>query len=149
LWSPPTKREDKNAPQRVQTAVSPRRTQHQIHTAGKKYQPDMQSHHKTPHVMGFLSAGQQYNLSQDVMAETISQANNCFSTSTHPKNQNSKTSISSKETIIFSEMVNALIFPETGRSLKHQELITKLRNKIKWMRYIANEINRLYNTNPI
>jgi hypothetical protein len=33
--------------------------------------------------------------------------------------------------------------------LKHQELITKLRYKIKWMRSTANEINSLYITNTI
>jgi hypothetical protein len=46
-------------------------------------------------------------------------------------------------------MANAVIFPETQESLKHQELITKLRYKIKWMRSTANDINRLYNTNTI
>jgi hypothetical protein len=46
-------------------------------------------------------------------------------------------------------MANAVICPETGKSLKHQELITKLKYKIKWMRSTANEINRLYNTNTI
>jgi hypothetical protein len=46
-------------------------------------------------------------------------------------------------------MANAVICPETGKSLKHQELITKLRYKIKWMRSTSNEINRLYNTNTI
>jgi hypothetical protein len=46
-------------------------------------------------------------------------------------------------------MANAVIFPETGKSLKHQRLITKLRYKIKWMRSTANKINRLYNTNTI
>jgi hypothetical protein len=46
-------------------------------------------------------------------------------------------------------MVNAVIFPETGKSLKHQELITNLRHKIKWMISTANEINRIYNTNTI
>jgi hypothetical protein len=46
-------------------------------------------------------------------------------------------------------MANAVICPETGKYLKHQELITKLRYKIKWMRSTANEINRLYNTNTI
>jgi hypothetical protein len=44
-------------------------------------------------------------------------------------------------------MANAVICPETVKSLKHQELVTKLRYKIKWMRSTANEINRLYNTN--
>jgi hypothetical protein len=47
------------------------------------------------------------------------------------------------------EMANAVICPETGKSMKHQELITKLRYKIKWMQSTANEINRLYNTNTI
>jgi hypothetical protein len=47
------------------------------------------------------------------------------------------------------EMANAVICPETGKSLKHQELITKLKYKIKWMRSTVNEINRLYNTNTI
>jgi hypothetical protein len=46
-------------------------------------------------------------------------------------------------------MANAVIFPETGKSLKHQELITTLRYKIRWMRSTANEINRLYNNNTI
>jgi hypothetical protein len=46
-------------------------------------------------------------------------------------------------------MSNAVICPETGKSLKHQELITKLRYKSKWMRSTANEINRLFNTNTI
>jgi hypothetical protein len=39
--------------------------------------------------------------------------------------------------------------PDTCKSLKHNELITKLRYRIKWMRSTANEINRLYNTNTI
>jgi hypothetical protein len=46
-------------------------------------------------------------------------------------------------------MANAVICPETGKSLKYQELITKLRYKIKWMRSTANETNRLFNTNTI
>jgi hypothetical protein len=51
--------------------------------------------------------------------------------------------------IIMPEMENAVICPDTGKSLKHNELITKLRYRIKWMRSRANEINRLYNTNTI
>jgi hypothetical protein len=47
------------------------------------------------------------------------------------------------------EMANAVICPETGKSLKHQELITKLKYKLKWIKSTANEINRLYNTNTI
>jgi hypothetical protein len=94
------------------------------------------------------SAIHQYNLSQDVMAEAISQANHCLSISTHSENQTSKTSISSKQVIILPEMENAPICPETGKSLKHQELITKLRYK-KRIRSTTNEINRIYKTNTI
>jgi hypothetical protein len=53
------------------------------------------------------------------------------------------------QVIIMPGMANAVICPETGKSLKQQELITKLKYKIKWMRSTANEINRLYNTNTI
>jgi hypothetical protein len=84
------------------------------------------------------SARQLYNLSQDMMAETISKAN-----------QNPKIIIGNKEIIILPEMANAVICHETGKSLKHQELITRMRFKIKWMRSTANEINRLYKTNTI
>jgi hypothetical protein len=51
--------------------------------------------------------------------------------------------------IIMPEMANAVICPDTGKSLKHNELITKLKYRIKWMRSTANKINRLYNTNTI
>jgi hypothetical protein len=53
------------------------------------------------------------------------------------------------QVIIMPEMANALICTETGKSLNHQELITKLRYKIKWTRFTANKINRLYKTNTI
>jgi hypothetical protein len=95
------------------------------------------------------SARQKHNVSQDMMAETVSQANHCFSISAQPKPQNSKKAGDNSKVIILREMANAVICPETGKSLKHQELITKLRYKIKWMRSTANEINRLYNTNTI
>jgi hypothetical protein len=84
-----------------------------------------------------------------MIAETISQENHCFSISTNPKTQNSTILSNSKKVVILPEMANAVICPETGKSLKPQELITKLRYKIKWMRSTANEINRLYNTNTI
>jgi hypothetical protein len=104
---------------------------------------------QTPHVMVRRSVGQQHNLSQDMIAETISQANHCFSISTGPEPKNSTILSGNNQIIILPEMANAVICPETGKSLKHQELITKLRYKIKWMRSTANEINRLYNTNTI
>jgi hypothetical protein len=50
---------------------------------------------------------------------------------------------------IMPQMANAVICPDTGKSLKHNELMTKLRYRIKWMRSTSNEINRLYNTNTI
>jgi hypothetical protein len=58
-----------------------------------------------------------------MMAETLSQVNHCFSISaktkyTHPTNNKA-------DIIISQEMANAVICPETGKSLKHQELITK------------------------
>jgi hypothetical protein len=163
---PPTEKEENNAPPRVQTAVSPPRVPNETaqQTSSQENittQATPNSHRRqktparhavtphTPHVMVRRSAEQQYNLSQDMMDEAISQANHCFTISTHPKNQKPKINISNKEVIILPEMANAVICPETGKSLKHHELITKLRYNLKWMRSTANEINRLYNTNTI
>jgi hypothetical protein len=84
-----------------------------------------------------------------MMAETINQTNHCFAISAQPQTQYTKKSNNNTEVILLPEMENAVICPETGKSRKHQELITKLRYKIKWMRSTANEINRLYNTNTI
>jgi hypothetical protein len=103
----------------------------------------------TPHVMVLRSAGQQHSLSQYMIAETISQANHCFSVSATQKPNNATKLRRNNQIIILPEMANAVICPETGKSLKHQELITKLRHKIKWMRSTENEIKRLYNTNTI
>jgi hypothetical protein len=92
-------------------------------------------------------SARQQNLSQDMMAETLAQANHCFSISANTKINHPSTP--KTEFFILPEMVNAVICPETGKSLKHQELITKLKYKIQWIRSTANEINRLYNTNTI
>jgi hypothetical protein len=70
---------------------------------------------QTPHVMVRRSARQQNKLSQDMMAEKISQANHCFSISAQPKTQNSKKPSSNKKVIILPEMANAVICPETGK----------------------------------
>jgi hypothetical protein len=91
----------------------------------------------------------QQNVSQDMMAETINQANHFLAISAQPKPQYKNKPSENTEVILMPEMANAVICPETGKSLKHQELITKLKYKIKWMRSTANEINRLYNTNTI
>jgi hypothetical protein len=48
-----------------------------------------------------------------------------------------------KQMIIMPEMANAVICPDTGKSLEHSELITLLRYKIRWMRSMAHEIGRL------
>jgi hypothetical protein len=154
---------ENSAPQRVQTKVPPPRVASQAprqtslqHIMTSQSTPN--SHRmqqtprrrvvtpQTPHGMVRRSARQQ-NLSQDMMTETLSQVNHCFSISaktkyTHPPNKTTDIKIS-------PEMVNAVICPETGKSLKHQELITKLRHKTKWMKSTANEINRLYTTNTI
>jgi hypothetical protein len=84
-----------------------------------------------------------------MIAETINQANHCFYFPTTPGNKTQKKVINNEHIIIMPEMANAVICPEKGKSLKHQELITKLRYKIKWMQSTANEINRLCNTNTI
>jgi hypothetical protein len=150
------------APPRVQNTVSPPRV---ANTTAQKMSPQPNtssqstpnSHRrqKTPtkravtpptlHVM-VRSAAQHHNLSQDMIAKTISQANHFFS---NQKRNNATKLSGNNQIIILPEMANAVIFPEIGKSLKHQELITKLRYKIKWMRSTANEINRLYNTNTI
>jgi hypothetical protein len=104
---------------------------------------------QTPHAMVRRSATQRYNLSQDMMAESLSQANHCFSISPNEQKQKTKGSMTNDNIIIMPEMANAMICPDIGKSLKHNKLITKLRYRIKWMRSTANKINRLYNTNTI
>jgi hypothetical protein len=64
-----------------------------------------------------------------MMAETMSQANHCFSIKASTKISHSTTP--TIRSVILPEMVNAVICPETGKSLKHQELITKLKYKIQ------------------
>jgi hypothetical protein len=90
------------APQRVQTTVSPPRvtgtdveqislqpnTSSQSTPNSHRRQKTPARHivtPKTPHVVVRRSARQQHNLSQDTMAETINQANHCFSISAQPK----------------------------------------------------------------
>jgi hypothetical protein len=73
-----------------------------------------------------------------MIAETINQANHCFSIPTNPGPKNTVKDNGYNKIIILAEMANAVICPQTGKSLKHQELITKLRYKIKWMRSTAN-----------
>jgi hypothetical protein len=99
---PPTERVENVLPPRVQTTVLPPSV---ANTTAQQIppQPTTSSHLKTnshrrqhtpprraitpqtPHVMVRRSAGQHYNLSQDMIAETINQENHCFSISTNPE----------------------------------------------------------------
>jgi hypothetical protein len=155
----PVKKNNDNAPTRVPPRVSPPRVPN---TADQSLSPGQKNHSdsvqnsyrcfnpslravtpQTPYAMVRRSATQRYNLSQDMMAESLSQANHCFSIS--PKRQKQKTndSMPNDDIIVMPEMANTVICPGTGKSLKHNKLITKLRYRIKWMRSTANEINRL------
>jgi hypothetical protein len=132
---------DNNAPQRVQTTVSTPRVASQDpehmslqHSIPSQSTPDSHRRQQTP-------------LTQIVTPKNMTQANHCFSISAQTKYMHQPSA--NTDVIILPEMANAVICPETGKSLKHQELITKLKYKIKWMRSTANEINRLYNTNTI
>jgi hypothetical protein len=163
---PPAKTAGNDAPTRVQITVSPPRVQNTAtpqrvgqqttlslltpHSHRRPHTP----HNRAvtpppPHDMVRRSASQKHHLSQDMIAETVNQANHCFSFPTSPSTKTQQKVINDEQIIIMPEMANAVICPETGKSLKHQELITKLRYKIKLMRSTANEINRLYNTNTI
>jgi hypothetical protein len=161
---PPTETVGKVAPPRVQNKVSPPRVQrtalHQSlpqqttssHMTPNSHRRQHTPHRRavtpsTPHVMVRHSARQKYNLSQDMIAETINQANHYFSIPTTPGPKTTDKVNGNNQVIIMPEMASAVICPETYKSLKHQELITKLRYKIKWMRSTANKINRLYNKN--
>jgi hypothetical protein len=79
------------------------------------------------------------NLSQDMLYETIQQANHVFSLPIMPSN----TPLIAQPTqnnqiVIMPEMANAVICPDTGKSLKYSELITLLGYKIRWMRSTEN-----------
>jgi hypothetical protein len=145
------------SPPRVQNAATPQRMAQQTTTAILTPNLHRRTHTTprravtppTPHAMVRRSAGQQYSLSQDMISERVHQANHCFSFQTIPTAKTNEKAIKNEKVIIMPDIANAVICPETGKSLKHQEFITKLRYKIKWMRSTANEINRLYNKNTI
>jgi hypothetical protein len=125
---------ENNAPERVQTAVSPPRV-----AGTDAEQPSLQpitssqstpnSHRKqktparrivtpqTPHVMVRRSA-RQHLFPQDMMAETINQANHCFAISAQPQTPYTKKPSDNTEVVLLPEMTNPVICPETGKSLK-------------------------------
>jgi hypothetical protein len=84
-----------------------------------------------------------------MLTETVQQANHVFSLTTGTALRSPESTTKNTPVIIMPEMTNAVICPDTGKSLKHQKLITMLRYKIKGMRSTANEICRLYKTNTI
>jgi hypothetical protein len=126
---------ENNAPQRVQTTVSPPRVTG-TYPDQISLQPILSSQStpnshrrqetpvrrivtpQTPHIMVRRSARQQ-NLSQDMIAETINQANHCFSISAQTKYTHQPSA--NTDIVILPEMANAVICPETGKSIKHQE----------------------------
>jgi hypothetical protein len=129
---PPTNRVENVAPPRVRNTVSPPRV---ANTMSQQIPPQLttsphltpNSHHRqhtphrhaitppTPHGMVRHSAGQKYNLSQDMISETINQANHCFSISTDPEPNNTTKLSGNNQVIILPEMENAVICPETGK----------------------------------
>jgi hypothetical protein len=131
---------ENTAPQRVQTTVSPPRVAgtdaEQISfkpISSSQSTPNSHRRQKTParrivtpqtpHGMVRRSA-RQHNLSQDMMAETINQANHCFAISAQPKTQYTKKPSENTKVILLPEMANALICPETGKSLKHAHSVS-------------------------
>jgi hypothetical protein len=98
---PPAKTVGNVAPPRVQNTVSPPRVQNTAtqqrvtqHTRSSLLTPNLHRRQNTPHrravtpptphVMVRRSASQKYNLAQDMIAETINQANHWFSIPTTP-----------------------------------------------------------------
>jgi hypothetical protein len=101
---PPAKMVRNDAPPRVQNTVSPLRVQNtattervaqqttSAHLTPNTHRIPHTPHRRavtppTPHVMVRHSASQKYNLSQDMIAETINQANHCFSFPTTPSDK--------------------------------------------------------------
>jgi hypothetical protein len=84
-----------------------------------------------------------------MLAETVQQANHCFSLPTRPAIKTAKSATKNAPVIKIHEMDDAVICPDTGKSLKHQEVITLLRCTIICMRSTANDIHRVYRTTTI
>jgi hypothetical protein len=74
-----------------------------------------------------ICSAHQQNLTNDMLAETVQQANHLLSLLTVPTIRSPTKNENNTPIIIMPEMPNALICPDTGKSLNHQELITMLR----------------------
>jgi hypothetical protein len=73
----------------------------------------------TPHPMVRRSAAPQ-NSSYDMLADTVKRENHMLLLPTGPAIKQSKSAIKNKPVIIMPEIAKAVIFPDTGKSLKHQ-----------------------------
>jgi hypothetical protein len=80
----------------------------------------------TPHAMIRRSTHQQ-NLTNDMLAEKIQQANHVFSLPIGSTIRLPPQEVTDTPIIVMPEMSNAVICPESGNSLEHQKLITMLR----------------------
>jgi hypothetical protein len=69
----------------------------------------------------------QQTLTDGMLAETIKHANHVFSLPTWSRIRSPPWEAMDTPIIIMPEMDNAVICPESGKSLKYQELITILR----------------------
>jgi hypothetical protein len=114
---PPAETVGNDAPPRVKNTDSPLRVQNTA-TQQRVAQQTTSSHltpnshrrthtpHRrvvtppTPHVMVRRGASQKYNLSQDMIAETINQSNHCFSFPTTTGNKTKKEVINNEQIII-------------------------------------------------
>jgi hypothetical protein len=144
---------DNDPPLRVQIAVSPPRVTATHITTPNSHRiliptPCRAVTPTTPHSMIRRSAHHK-NLSNGMLAETVQQENYVLSLPTGPSMRSPAENTKDAPNIIMPEMANAIICPETGKSIRHQELITMLRYKNKCMRSTVNEIHRLYKTNTI
>jgi hypothetical protein len=84
------------------------------------------------------------NISQDMLDETVQQANDIFSFP--PLSSDTPVIVQpkiNKQIIIMPEIANAVIYLDIGVSLKHSDLSILLHYKIRWMRSMANEVRRL------
>jgi hypothetical protein len=153
---------ENGAPPRVQNTVSPLRVQNTAtrqrvaqQTTLSHLTPNSQRRPHTPHRRAATPPTRETKSQSEIQFITGHDRRNntsiqsLFLFSNDSRQQKSKKIINNEQIIIMPDMANAVICPETGKLLKHQELITKLRYTIKWMRSAANEINRLYNTNTI
>jgi hypothetical protein len=138
------------SPERMQNSVTPPRVVHHTvtHVTVPKSHRRLQSTPcraitpSTPHPIVMRSAAPQ-NLSSDMLAETVQTENHVLVLPTGTAIKTAKRANKNTPVIIMPEIDNAVICPDTGKSLKHQELITLLRNKIGWIRSNANEVGRL------